>query len=126
MTGPDTGYSSRRVSVTAAVVVISASAGWAWATRSWAAASSLTGAGAVAIVNLHWLAEVVERVVQAGGPRLDRGSVVRYLLRILLLAGLLAAVLLVPEVDPVAVAVGLTIPLIAAVVEGLRAGHSRG
>ena len=77
-------------------------------TRSVASALSLTGAGAVAIINFRWLEVVLQRVIQPGRPRFDRSSVLRTLGRMGLLAGLLGA-----------------LAVAALVVEGLR-GSGRG
>ena len=96
-------------------------------TRSMTSGLSLTAAGVVAIVNFRWLERVLHRVLQPGRPRFDRFSMLRASGRMVLLAGLLAAVALVPRVDPVAVAAGISLPVLALVIEGLRrAGHGGG
>jgi hypothetical protein len=88
--------------------------------RSLAGALSLTAAGLVAIINFCWLEEILQHVVQAGEPRFDGRSVLRIFGRMLLLGGLMAALLLVPRIDPVAVALGFTAFVVALIVEGFR------
>jgi len=77
----------------------------------------------VAMINFRWLEVIVHRVVQPGKPRLDRWTVLRILGRLILLSGMLAALLLVPRIDAVAVALGFTTLVVALVIEGLR--HAR-
>ena len=88
--------------------------------RSWEGALSLTAAGLVAIINFRWLGAILQRVVQAGEPRFDGRSVLRMSGRMLLLGGLMAALLLVPDIDAVAVALGVTAFVVALLVEGFR------
>lgn len=88
--------------------------------RSWEGALSLTAAGVVAIINFRWLEVIVHRVVQPGKPRFDRWTLLRILGRLSLLAGVFAALLIVPRIDPVAVAVGFSTLVLALVIEGLR------
>jgi hypothetical protein len=88
--------------------------------RSWIGAASLTGAGAVVIINTHWLDRLLERLLQPGGPRVDAGVVLRAAARLLLLGLGVAVLLLVPQVDLIAVAIGVTAPVIALVAEGIR------
>ncbi len=83
-------------------------------------ALSLTAAGLVAMINFRWLEVIVHRVVQPGKPRFDGWTVLRILGRLTLLAGILAALLLVPRVDAVAVAFGFSTLVVALVIEGLR------
>ncbi len=94
--------------------------------RSLAGAASLTVAGAVAIINVRWLEVVLQRVVQPDQPHFDRASVFRIFGRMALLGALFAALVWVPGVDPVAVAVGFSAPVAALVVEGLRWGRRGG
>jgi hypothetical protein len=94
--------------------------------RSISGALSLTAAGTVAIINLRWLELVVERVVQPGKPRYDLSSIFRIIGRVGLLACVLAALVWVPQIDPVAVAVGFSAPVVALVVEGVRRGRNGG
>ena len=91
--------------------------------RTWMGALSLTAAGLVAMINFRWLEVIVHRVVQPGKPRFDRWTVLRILGRLILLSGILAALLLVPRIDGVAVALGFTTLVVALVIEGLR--HAR-
>jgi len=83
-------------------------------------AVSLTAAGLVAMINFRWLEVIVHRVVQPGTSRFDRWTVLRILGRMALLVGLFAALLAVPRVDPVAVAVGFSTLVAALIIEGLR------
>ena len=114
------GFSMGRVVRAAAVAVAVMGAVVLVARGPWAAAS-LTGAGAVAIINLRWLDVVVGRVIQPGGPRIDTRAALRYGLRLVLLGAVVAAPRWLPRVEPAAVAAGLTIPLVFLVREGLLA-----
>ena len=91
--------------------------------RTWIGALCLTAAGLVAIINFRWLEVIVHRVVQPGKPRLDRWTVLRFLGRLILLAIIFAAFLVIPRIDAVAVAFGFSTLVLAIVIEGLR--HAR-
>jgi hypothetical protein len=80
----------------------------------------LTAAGTVAIINFRWLEVVIERVVQPGSPRYDLSSIFRIIGRFALLAGVLAAVAWLPQIDPVAIVLGFSAPVAALIVEGVR------
>ena len=80
----------------------------------------------MAIINFRWLELVVERVVQPGKPRYDLSSILRITGRFGLLACVLAALVWVPQIDPVAVALGFSAPVVALVVEGVRRGRDGG
>lgn len=114
------GFSTRRVIRLAAALVVFGALIEVVFARSLASAASLTLSGAVAIINFHWLEVVLVRVIQAGKPRYDRSAVLRIVGRLGLLAGLLTALVMVPRIDPVAVALGFTTLVVALVVEGLR------
>ena len=88
--------------------------------RTWIGALSLTAAGLVAMINFRWLEVIVHRVVQPEKPRLDRWTVLRFLGRLILLAIIFAAFLVIPRIDAVAVAFGFSTLVIAIVIEGLR------
>lgn len=94
--------------------------------RSLWGAISLTAAGGVAIINTRWLEAVLGRVLQPGRPRFDGGSVLRILARMALLGALFAVLVWVPEVDPVAIAVGFTAAIVAVLAEGVRWARSGG
>jgi hypothetical protein len=116
-------FSTRRVvNITAALVVFGAVVELVLF-RTWMGALSLTAAGLVAMINFRWLEVIVHRVVQPGKPRFDRWTVLRILGRLILLSGILAALLLVPRIDGIAVALGFTTLVVALVIEGLR--HAR-
>jgi hypothetical protein len=89
-------------------------------------ALSLTAAGTVAIINFRWLEVVVEGVVQPGRPRFTPASILRIIGRFGLLAGVLAALVWVPQVDPVAVTLGFSALVAALVIEGVRGGRVGG
>ena len=116
-------FSSNRVLRFAAILVGVGAVAELVLFRTWMGALSLTAAGLVAMINFRWLEVIVDRVVQPEKPRFDRWTVLRILGRLTLLAGILAALLLVPRVDPVAVALGFTTLVVALVIEGLR--HAR-
>ncbi len=88
--------------------------------RTWMGAFCLTAAGVVAIINFRWLEVIVHRVVQPGKPRLDRWTVLRFLGRLILLAIIFAAFLMIPRIDAVAVAFGFSTLVLAIIIEGLR------
>ncbi len=86
----------------------------------------MTAAGAVAIINFRWLEMVVDRVVQPDRPSYDLGSIFRIMGRFALLAGVLAAVAWLPQIDPVAVVFGFSALVAALVLEGVRGGRFGG
>ena len=94
--------------------------------RTWMGAFCLTAAGLVAIINFRWLEVIVHRVVQPGKPRLDRWTVVRFLGRLILLAIIFAAFLVIPRIDAVAVAFGFSTLVVAIIIEGLRQARVEG
>ena len=94
--------------------------------RTWMGALCLTAAGLVAIINFRWLEVIVHRVVQPGKPRLDRWTVLRFLGRLMLLAIVFAAFLVIPRIDAVAVAFGFSALVVAIVIEGLRNARAGG
>lgn len=116
----------QRVARTAWGLVIVGAAGELILRKSFAGAASLTGAGAVAIINFRWLEAVLRRVVQPGEPQFDSRSVLQIVGRLALFAGLFAALLWVPGIEPVAVAIGFSTLVVALVFEGIRWGWSGG
>ena len=120
MANENDGFSSRRVVRIAAVLVVLGAAIELVLFRTWMGALSLTAAGLVAMINFRWLEVIVDRVVQPGKPRFDRWTVLRILGRLTLLAGILAALVILPRVDAVAVAFGFSTLVVALVIEGLR------
>lgn len=88
--------------------------------RTWIGALSLTAAGVVAMINFRWLEVIVHRVLQPGRAALDRWTLLRIVGRFLLLAVVLAALLMAPRIDPVAVTLGFSTLVVALVIEGLR------
>jgi hypothetical protein len=90
--------------------------------KSLPGAASLTGAGAVAIINFRWLEAVLQRVAQPEKPQYDRAAVLRIVGRLALFAGMFAALLWVPQVEPVAVVLGISALVVALVFEGIRGG----
>ena len=76
--------------------------------------------GGVAIINFRWLEALIQRVVQSGSPEFDRRAVMLISGRMLLLVGMMAALLWVPRIDPVAVALGFTALVVALFIEGFR------
>ena len=113
-------FSFRRVLRIAAVLVVLGAAVELVLFRTWMGALSLTAAGLVAMINFRWLEVIVHRVVQPGKTQFDGSTVLRILGRLTLLAGILAALVMVPRVDAVAVAFGFSTLVVALVVEGLR------
>jgi hypothetical protein len=113
-------FSFRRVLRIAAVLVVLGAAVELVLFRTWMGALSLTAAGLVAMINFRWLEVIVHRVVQPGKTQFDGSTVLRILGRLTLLAGILAALVILPRVDAVAVAFGFSTLVVALVVEGLR------
>jgi len=113
-------FDPARVVRTAAILVAGGALAELVLFRTWMGAMSLTAAGLVAMINFRWLEVIVHRLVQPGKTRLDRWTVLRIFGRLTLLAGIFAAILLVPRVDPVAVTVGFSTLVVALVIEGLR------
>jgi hypothetical protein len=122
---PD-GFSGRRVVLLAALLVAAGAVFELAVRRSPAGAASLTLAGAVAIINFRWLEGVLQRVIQPGEPRFDRSSLLRILGRMVLLVALLLTLLWVPQVEPAAVALGVSALVVAVIVEGTRWARAGG
>ncbi len=118
---PDVGeFSFRRVLQITAVLVVLGAIVELVLFRTWVGALSLTAAGLVAMINFRWLEVVVYGVVQPGKTQFDGWTVLRIFGRLTLLAGIFAAILLLPRVDAVAVAFGFSTLVAALVIEGLR------
>ena len=116
-------FSTRRVIRITAFLVFLGAVAELVLFRTWMGALSLTAAGLVAMINFRWLEVIVHRVVQPGKPRLDRWTVLRFLGRLILLAIIFAAFLVIPRIDAVAVAFGFSTLVVAIIIEGLR--HAR-
>ena len=113
-------FSTRRVIRITAFLVFLGAVAELVLFRTWIGALSLTAAGLVAMINFRWLEVIVHRVVQPEKPRLDRWTVLRFFGRLMLLAFVFAAFLVIPRIDAVAVAFGFSTLVIAIVIEGLR------
>jgi len=119
-------FSSRRViAATGALVAVGAAIELV-VMGSLAGALSLTAAGAVAMINFRWLELLLNAVIQPERPRFDGRSALRMLGRLLLLAGVMAALLWVPRIDPIAVTLGFTALVVALIWEGIRWGRVGG
>ncbi|MEE4272692.1 MAG: ATP synthase subunit I [Thermoanaerobaculales bacterium] len=116
----------RRVLRTAWILVFAGAVGELVIFLSISGALCLTAAGTVAIINLRWLEMVVENVVQPNRPSYNLKSILRIIGRFALLAGVLAAIAWLPQIDPVAVVVGFSAPVAALIVEGVRGGRFGG
>ncbi len=126
MTGAEEAFSGRRVKLmTAGLVVAGSVAELALAGSIWGALS-LTGAGVVAIINFHWLELLLGGMLQPGRPRITGPVLVRIILKVALLMGFFVVFLLVPQIDPVAVALGFTALVAALLLEGFRWGMKGG
>ena len=126
MRGAEEPFSGRRVKILAAGLVALGAAGEVLSGRPVSAALSLTGAGVVAIINFHWLEQLLGSVLQPGRPRVSGPVLVRIMLKALLLIGFFVVFLLVPQIDPVAVALGFTALVAALLAEGIRWGMKGG
>ncbi len=115
-----------RVVRTSWVLVAAGAIGMLILRKSLPSAVSLTAAGGVAIINFRWLEAVLQRVLQPGKPQFDSRSVLTIVGRFALLAGLFAALLLIPGIDFVAVALGFSALVAALIFEGLRWGRVGG
>ena len=113
-------FSVRRISWLTGGLVMACAAIELAILRSPAGALSLTAAGGVAIINFRWLEAVLVRVVQPGRPRFDRASGFRIVARMALFGAFFAALLWVPDIDPVAVAFGFSALVVALIAEGVR------
>jgi hypothetical protein len=122
----DDGFSSGRVVRTAAILVVVGAVAELVLFRTWIGAVSLTAAGLVAMINFRWLEVIVHRMIQPGKARLDSWTLLRIIGRLILLAGILAALVVVPRFDAVAVALGFSTLVVALIIEGLRRGHAGG
>lgn len=120
------GFSSGRVAFLAALLTVVGGVAYGIFCGSVSAGLSLTGAGAVAIINFRWLEVVLARVVQPGAPQFDFGSALRIFGRMALFGVLMAALLWVPNIDAVGVALGFSALVIALVVEAFRWGRVGG
>ena len=119
MTARIDGFSVRRVGRIAAAV-LGLGAGGLLLLGRWESALSLTAAGGVAIINLRWLDAVVERLIQPDKPRLERGTLLRLIVRMGLLGVVAVGLVVIPRVDAMAVAAGFTVPLVVLLAEGVR------
>lgn len=128
MTADDTpeAFSSKRVEVLAAGISIIGGLAFALFRHSLSSGLSLTAAGAVAIINFRWLEVVLMRVIQPGAPHFDGGSALRLLGRMGLFGVLMAALLWVPNIDALGVALGFSALVIALVIEAFRWGRTGG
>ena len=119
-------FSSRRVITSTAVLLAIGAVIEIVVLGSIEGALSLTAAGAVAIINFRWLELLLHAVIQPERPRFDGRSALRMIGRMLLLAGIMAAILWVPRIDPVAVALGFSALVIGLLWEGIRWGRVGG
>ena len=119
-------FSPKRVEVLAAVISIVGGLVYGLFRHSFSGGLSLTAAGAVAIINFRWLEVVLMRVVQPDVPQFDWGSTVRLLGRMALFGVLMAALLWVPNIDAVGVALGFSALVIGLVIEAYRWGRVGG
>ena len=119
-------FSTRRVVIITAALVVLGAVAELVLFRTWMGALSLTAAGLVAMINFRWLEVIVHRLIQPGKARLDRWTLLRIIGRLILLAGILAALVVVPGFDAVAVALGFSTLVVALIIEGLRQGRVGG
>lgn len=120
MMSPESGFSTRRIMVVTAILSILGGLAWGLYRNSVASGLSLTGTGVLAIINFSWLESILSRVLRRVPPRLDAGVVLRLGGRMLVLGLLLAALLLIPSVDGVGVALGYSSLVVAVIFEGMR------
>jgi len=123
---PEEAFSTRRVELGALALVVAGALAELLIRRSISSALSLTGAGVVAIINFHWLEQLLGGLLQPGKPRISGPVLVRIILKTALLMGFFVVLLMVPRADPVAVALGFTALVAALLVEGFRWGMKGG
>ncbi len=120
MAAADPGFSPARVLWLAAALTATgailelAAAGSVWG------ALSLSFSGAVAMINFHWLEGLVDRVARPGRPRFGGGEVMRTALRLGLLGTILVALVALPKIDAIGVALGFSTVVIAVLAEAFR------
>ncbi len=119
-------FSPQKVELLAAVFSVVGGLVYGLFRHSFSSGLSLTAAGAVAIINFRWLEVVLMRVVQPGVPHFDLGSALRIFGRMALFGVLMAALLWVPNIDAIGVALGFSALVIALVVEAYRWGRVGG
>ena len=119
-------FSGKRVALLAAAISIVGGLAYGLFRHSFSGGLSLTAAGAVAIINFRWLEVVLMRVVQPDVPQFDGGSALRLLGRMALFGVLMAALLWVPDIDAIGVALGFSALVIALVIEAFRWGRVGG
>jgi hypothetical protein len=113
-------FSPRRVVIGAGILIVAGVVFELAVRRSLAGALSLTAAGLVAIINFRLLESLLGRVIQPEGPRFDRGSLLRMFGRFVALGLLLFAIVWVPGMDGVAVALGVSTVVVSLLVEAFR------
>jgi hypothetical protein len=113
-------FSPRRVVLGAGILIIAGVVFELAFRRSLAGALSLTAAGLVAIINFRLLESLLGRVIQPGGPRFDQGSLLRMFGRFVALGLLLFAIVWIPGMDGVAVALGVSTVVVSLLVEAFR------
>jgi hypothetical protein len=113
-------FSPRRVVLGAGILIVAGVVFELAVRRSPAGALSLTAAGLVAIINFRLLESLLGRVIQPEGPRFDRGSLLRMIGRFVALGLLLFAIVWVPGMDGVAVALGISTVVVSLLVEAFR------
>lgn len=116
----DAAFSTARVMRLAGVLVLIGTAIELVVSRSMWPALSLSFSGAAAIINFHWLEVLVGRVAQPGAPEFGGAGVFRIVLRMALLGCVLVGLLIVPEADPVAIALGFSTVVVAIFAEAFR------
>lgn len=120
MSATEGSFSSRRVALIALILILIGGAVELFVLDSPAGAVSLTVAGALAIINFRWLEVALDRMLPPGGLQLSRPIVLRLGLKMVLLLCGFGVLLAVPQVEPVAVAAGLTAVVVAILAEAVR------
>ncbi len=113
-------FSTARVMWIAGVLVAAGTVIEFVVSRSIWPALSLSFSGAAAIINFHWLEVLVGRVAQPGAPRYGGAAVLRIFLRMALLGSVLVALVIVPQADPLAIALGFSAIVVAILIEAFR------
>lgn len=118
--GTEEHFSPARILVLTAGLSVLGGLAWGLHRHSLASGLSLTGTGALAMINFRWLELILSKVLQGSTPSLSTGAVLRFVGRMLVLAFLLAALVWIPSVDGVGVALGYSTLVVSLIVEALR------
>jgi hypothetical protein len=120
MSAVEASFSSRRVALIALGLIVTGGSVELLILNSPAGAASLTVAGVLAIINFRWLEIALERMLEPGRHQLSKRIILGLGLKMVLPLCGFGLLLMVPHVEPVAVAAGFTTVVVAIVAEAVR------